>query len=272
MPGTVQFLSKPVPHSLKKSLRYTLRIAGGILGLFLLLYLAANVVIALKRETLSQMVISQINKQVIGIVTIGDLSPDYFRSFPNLSVCLTDVFITDSLRDIHHRDFLTAEKVRVRIQLLSLVKGKPKISRVIVEDSTIDLYTDECGYCNLNRRDDVGFKKGNSDIPGFTFKRSRIIIQNEFVNSYHDFDFEYLDCDVIKRDSVNELAINMKSLVHSIGFNMAKGSYLKEKTLDGDFSLLFYQGEKIQLANVELDIEDHPYLLNGNIFLNTEPK
>ncbi|HUR31885.1 MAG TPA: AsmA family protein, partial [Saprospiraceae bacterium] len=258
-------------NTLKKSLRYALRISAGLFSLFVLLYLLANIIIALKKESLNQMVIKQINKQVKGEVLIGDLAPDYFRTFPNISVVLSDVTIRDSLWSAHKHDFLNAGTIKVRIQLLSLVKGKPKIGKVIVENCSIHLYTDECGYCNLNRTEHVSFNKGESNIPEFLFKNSRIIIQNENLNSLHDIEIRYLNCDPHKKDSAIVLDISMKTFVHSIGFNLAKGSYLKEKRMNGDFALNFYSGKRMDLPNVMLEIEDHPYQFNGSIYFYTEP-
>ncbi len=257
---------------LKKIIRYGLRIGGGIAALFLLLLIVVHVIITFKKESIRELAIKQINKQIVGDVTIGDLSPSLLRTFPNISVRLTDVVIRDSLYNAHHQEFLNAEKIYIRIQLLSLLSGKPKIGKVIVENGSIHLYTDECGYCNLNRNNDVAFKKGKGDIPDFTFKNTRIVIENEFLNSYHDIEAYYLDCDMKKRDTSLVLNIELNSLVHSIGFNMAKGSYLKGKSLSGDFRILFSKGERLELNNVELKIDKQPFDVNGAFYLNTDPK
>ncbi len=217
------------------------------------------------------MAITQINKQVKGSVSLGDLTPDFFRTFPNISVRLSDVTIRDSLWDQHHHDFLKAEKIYIRFQLLSLLTGKPKIGKVIVEDGSVYLYTDECGYCNLDRTDDLSFNKGHADIPEITFVNTRLIIENESLNTYHDIDVDYLNCDIVKKDSAVLLTIAMNSLVHSVGFNMEKGSYLKEKHLEGEFCLSYYSGKKIELNNVKLKIDKHPFTLNGNFYLDTDP-
>lgn len=252
-------------------MKYALRITGGIFLVFILLGIAIYAIFSFKKESINEMALRQVNNQVEGIVSIGDLSPDFFRTFPNISVRLSDVSIRDSLWDVHQHDFLMAKKIYIRFQLLSLLKGKPRIGKVIVEDGSIYLYTDECGYCNLNRRNDVAFKKGKSDIPEITFINTRLVIENQNLNSYHDIQANYIDCDITKKDSALVLAIEMNSFVHSIGFNMAKGSYLKEKQLDGDFRLLYKAGDKIELNNVNLDIDEQPFVFNGNIFLNTEP-
>ncbi len=257
---------------MNKPRRYAIRIAGGILGLFLLVVIVAYTVIALKKDSIRMMAITQINKQVKGTVEIGDLTPNFFRTFPNISVRLTDVSIRDSLWNVHHHEFLEAEKIYIRIQFLSLIKGKPKIGKVIVENATVHLYTDECGYCNLIPTERVSFSKGNADIPDVTFYNTRLISTNDFLNSYHDFEAKYLSCSATKVDTMYDMEIEMKTLVHSLGFNMAKGSYLKEKELNGEFHIVYDPKNKISLDKIELEIDNQPFIIDGNFLLHTQPK
>ncbi len=259
--------------SLNKIKKYAIRIGGGILLLLVLVWIVAYAVITFKKDSIREMAVKQINKQVVGIVTIGDLTPNFIRTFPNISVRLSDVSIRDSLWNVHHHDFLTAEKIYIRLQFFSLLKGKPKIGKVIVENASVKLYTDECGYCNLIPTQRVGFSKGgNADLPDVTFYNTRLSSTNDFLNAYHDIEAEYLNCSITSKDSIYDMHIEMKTLMHSLGFNMAKGSYLKEKSLDGDFHLLYDPKNKITLDHIVLDIDDQPFTIDGNFLLHTEPK
>ncbi len=253
-------------------MRTTLRITLWTVLVFAVLALALYGIMSMRKESINAMAITQIEKQVKGEVRIGDISPDFWRTFPNISVQLSDVSIRDSLWDIHHHEFLFAEKIYIRIQFLSLLTGKPKIGKVIVENGSVDLYTDECGYCNLTRRENLSFNKGEAEIPDFAFYNTRIKIQNEFLNTYHDLEAFYLSTDVNKKDSAQVLTFDIDALVHSVGFNMEKGSYLKEKKIEGEFRMVYAAGQKIELNNVNLDIDEQPFVFNGTFFLNTEPK
>jgi hypothetical protein len=253
--------------------RYAIRIGAGILLLLVLLWVVAFVVISLKADTISEMARAQINKQVKGTVEIGDLSPNFFRTFPNVSVRLADVSIRDSLWNEHHHDFLSAEKIYISLKLWSLVTGKPRIGNIIIENASIHLYTDECGNCNLNPTERVGFSTGSErfELPEFTFHDTRLIIENEFLNSYHDFEATYLDCEITEQDSVYDMHIDMNAIVHSLGFNMAKGSYLEGKSLDGDFHVSYVPKHKISFDSITLDIDQHPFTVTGEFMLHTEP-
>lgn len=256
---------------MKKATRYAKWIGGSIVSLFILLWVVAFVAITLRKDTISEMATAQINKQVHGTVEIGDLAPNFFRTFPNISVRLSDVSIRDSLWNVHHHDFLNADRIYISIRLLSLVTGKPKIGKVIVENASIHLYTDECGYCNLNPTERVSFSSGSADIPEMTFRKTHVVVQNDFLNSYHDIDINYLDCEVTKRDTIFDMQIEMNAFVHSIGFNRAKGGYLEEKELDGEFALRYTPKQQVSFKDIELDIDEHPFTLSGNFYLHTEP-
>ena len=216
------------------------------------------------------MAVTQIEKQIKEDVTIGSVRSSFWNTFPSISVCLSDILIRDSLWNEHHHNFLKAENIYVSFHLLSLLKGKPEIQKVFVDEALIYLYTDACGNSNINRKDDVAFHKGEGSIPVFTFRRTRLIIENETLNSYHDFDFVRLHCQAEKKKNSHVFRLDMKSVVHGIGFNLEKGSYLKEKTLEGHISLDYFPKDKIVIDQVNLKIQHHPFVLHGTINLNAD--
>ncbi|MEO6133480.1 MAG: AsmA-like C-terminal region-containing protein [Saprospiraceae bacterium] len=251
---------------MKKTIRRGLRMAGGILLLFIIACIIAYFVVRVNKDSINAMARAQINKQVKGNVEIGDLQINFFKTFPNISAELADVIIRDSLWNVHHHEFLHAERIYIRFGFMSLFKGKPEITQVIVQDGSIYLYTDECGYCNLSRADDVGFKKGQHDIPDFRFERTRITVQNDYQNSFHDIDFHHLTSHLNHRDSSYTFKVNVKALVHGVGFNMNRGSFLTEKGLEGNFYVVYEPGRKIELNEVKLKIDQQPFLLSGDIY------
>lgn len=253
--------------------RYALRITGGLIAAVLLLWTIAFAVITMKKDSINELAVKQVNKQVHGDVVIGDLTPNFFRMFPHISVRLSDVSIRDSLWSAHEHDFLSAERIFIRLQFWSLLSGKPRIGKVVVENASIHLFTDECGYCNLNRVEDLSFNKGSeeADIPELTFKNTRLIVENHSLNSFHDIEAIYMDCNVSKKDSAYKLDIIMNTKMHSLGFNMFKGSFLKEKSVKGNFHLMYEPGQKISIPEIVLDIDEHPFTIKGDVFFVTDP-
>lgn len=238
--------------------------------MLLLVGIVVSVLFAMNREIIRDLAVAQIEKQIKGDVTIGSVSSSFWNTFPSISVCLTDILIRDSLWNDHHHDFLKAENVYVSFHLMSLLKGKPEIQKVFVDEGLIYLYTDACGNHNINRRDDVGFNKGEGSIPSFTFRRTRLIIENETNNSLHDLEFVRLHFEGEKKGNNHILDFDTKAIVHGIGFNLEKGSYLKEKTLEGDISFAYFPNDKIITDEVNLKIQHHPFTIRGAIDLKSD--
>ena len=212
-----------------KSTRYAIRFAAAILLLFIALSVTALIYFSSNEEKINQLIISQVNKQTNGEMKIGDLHVEFFRTFPVISLSLADVSIKDSLWENHNHEFLKARRIYVRPNVFSLLTGKPKIGKIIFEDGEINLYTDECGYCNFTRARNAETKSEQVSIPDIQFIRTRLVVINEFLHSRHDLEANDIKSKVIQKDSVFIFDIHMNAWCHGIGFNLDKGSYLKEK-------------------------------------------
>lgn len=255
---------------MKKSHRRLLWIFGGLLSLFLLFMVTVYFLISYNQAFIRELAITQIKSRIEGDVTLRSITPAFFKAFPDIAVNLHDLTIRDSLWNDHQIDFLKAKNIYLYLSWISLFKGKPEVKKVRLEDGYVHLYIDACGYRNLNLVEQVATKKSEGSTPVIYIRRSRFIVENDLLNAKHDIDVEYLHSDVTKRDSTVLLDIDIRSLVHGIGFNLEKGSYLKEKTLDGNLLLTYFPHQKTELTDVRLNIQEHPFVLQGAIFFDTD--
>jgi len=255
---------------LKKSNRKLLWIFGGLASLFLLFMMTVSFLISYNQAFIRELAISQIKSRIQGDVTLGSITPAFFKAFPDIAVNLHDLTIRDSMWDQHKNDFLKAKNIYLYLSWVSLFKGKPEVKKVTIEDGHLHLYTDACGYRNLNLVEQVDAQKGEGSTPVLTMRRTRLIMENELLNAKHDIEVEYLHGDVTKQDSTVLLDIDIRSLVHGIGFNLEKGSYLKEKTLQGNLLLTYFPHQKLELTKVNLNIQQHPYILHGAFYLDQD--
>jgi len=253
-------------------MRYAIRFAAAIAVLFIVLYVIAVFYLSSNKGKLHDLIVTQVNKQICGKVELGDLDAEIFKTFPVISISMSDVSLNDSLSEFHHHEFLRAKKIYIRPNLLSLLTSKPKIGKIIIEDGVIHLYTDECGYCNLQRTENAKTKSDQVNIPDIRFVRTRLVVINEFLNSLHDLEANDINCKVTQKDSVFIFNIDFNAWCHGIGFNLAKGSYLKDKKMDGHFLLTYEPEKKMELNNIKLKIDHHPFTINGQFTLDTEPK
>jgi hypothetical protein len=255
---------------LKKILLYLLRafiILAAIFGLvwvFFFAYLTFN-----KNKIISK-VKSQLNQQIKGNISIGDLRPDFFHAFPYLSIKISNVIIRDSLWSHHHHDFVNAQNLYIRLKPLSLFSQTPSVGNITIENATICFYTDSTGYTNIVKAEPVrsGEKK---EIPDFLFTNTRFIIQDENKHKLHDIYCERLKCGVNKEQNFTRFGIKLKSLVHNLSFNTKKGSFLHEKDLEGKFELLWKNKKSLEFSDVNLKIDKQAFSFSGNFVFDEQP-
>ncbi len=255
---------------LKKRVRIALRIAGVLVAVLICMWTILWAYVTYNKVGIIEKVKARINQQVKGKVEIGDLSIDFFHNFPNISVRLSNVSIRDSLWDRHHHDFLKAENIYARLQLLSLFSGKLTIGKLTVEKALIYYYTDTTGYSNLVKANGSIEKNNRTDMPDLLFINTRIIVDNPGRHKFHDIELKEMECNAISTDSGQLLRINMNALVNYLGFNTLQGSYLKEKTLTGEFNILLTKAKEIQFDQAKLIIDDQPFLLSGIFLTGTD--
>ena len=102
-----------------------------------------------------ELAISQIKTRIEADVTLGSITPAFFKTFPDIAVNLHELTIRDFRWEQHQNEFLEAKNIYIYIRWLSLLKGKPEISKVRLEDAHIHLYRDSLGYSNLNLTEHV---------------------------------------------------------------------------------------------------------------------
>ncbi|MBK9983198.1 MAG: hypothetical protein IPP15_12440 [Saprospiraceae bacterium] len=87
-----------------------MRIVAGFILFLISFFAIMYMLVSSNKGVIIAMARTQINRQVKGIVTIGDLKLNFVRTFPNLSVQLSDITLRDSLWDLHHHNFCRRKK------------------------------------------------------------------------------------------------------------------------------------------------------------------
>ena len=256
---------------MQKFKRYTIRSILAFISILILIWAGLSAYLYYNQHGLIEKVKVQLNKSIKGDVQIEGLSAGFIKTFPILSVRLKDVSIRDSLFQQHKHEFLKAESVFIRISLSSLFTGKIKPGKIIFDNASFYLFKDSTGYSNMVRADDPQTEPGERHVPDLLFRNTRFVMENVGRNKLHDIFFERLDCEIEENDTTNLLRINMKSLVHGLTFNTEKGSYLKNKRLDGKFTARLRDGV-LTLPDIRLNIDKHPFNLNGKFYLKNDPR
>lgn len=84
-----------------------------------------------------------------GSLTYGSAKVNAIRSFPHVSIELSDIQLSDSLADKHQRPPVQLEKLYLRTKLVNWGRKEIAINGVDLEGLTINLLDQENGYSNI---------------------------------------------------------------------------------------------------------------------------
>src|SRR5262249_36484164 len=101
---------------------------------------------------------------------------------------------------------------------------------------------------------------------------TRLVMERQDKHKFFDLEFRRLDCSVSENGRALSLNTHVDALVKSFAFNMEKGSFMKDKSLAGDFTLQFNTGSKIlQFNKARMRIDGHMFVLTGRFFPDVHP-
>lgn len=263
---------------MRKWLRIILITGGILIALLVLLFLGMTWYIHANKDNFLKQITAQLNDRLSGNIRIGDMEPSLLKSFPNVSIALKKVVLEDSLFQQHHHPLLDVNDIFVRVNTLSLLRKHVDVNEISLQDGTIFLYTDTTGYSNtyvLQRKSAPEKKsKGSKDanISKLTLKNISFIIDNRQKFKLFHLDIHQLDGKMDATDTSIQFTMISDILSKSFAFNTTKGSYLKDKKLQLNLSVIFNKRTKIlQIPQQEIRIDDHPVLITGQFGFGEKP-
>jgi hypothetical protein len=231
-----------------------------LIWLVLLIYVNAN------EQSLLKKVADAVHKRTKGDVKIGGLSVSFFRTFPVLSLQLKDVVLKDSVYHLHHKELLTAKDIYLRASISGLITHKDVIGKVILSDGAINLVTDSSGNTNeyVLKSSKNDKQSGKFSMPDIILKSMIINYQNLKRKKHYYGIVKTLRCNTTLNGPMVFFKLRLGMLVKNISFNTIRGAYLKEKYVDGSFTLAYNsQTMDIIVHRVTLNVDDHPFHFEG---------
>lgn len=270
-----QYVAEP---TLKKILRYTLRIAGTILCLLFLAWVGLAIYVQLHKRSILDKAQNAVKTHLQGDARIGALEISLFRNFPSITVRLSAVTLRDSAWQQHHHDLLDAADIYVSCNLWkSLLHSSVALGKITLEHGQIYLYTDSTGYTNTyvlhERSAGKSTKPGNGgDLPDIELTDMHFVMERQDKHKLFDLDIRRLSCAIQKDDRQLTLDVSPTIQVNSFAFNTDKGSFIRSKLLTGHFKVDYNTGSKIvQFAKATVDIDGHPFVFTGRFFPTVTP-
>ena len=247
------------------------------LGIVMLL-LITSVVLSVyfknhKVEIITQ-INAKINESISGTVGIGDINYKFLKGFPNMTLALGQVELKDSLWSFHKRTLLKAEQIEIRVNVLGLLSNEINIDKIEIQQATLHLFKGKNGIVNtaIFRPQLKGAKSKSSttsSINEIVLDQMHFISENQLGNKLFDFDILALQNKIDFGDDDWHTKLYVKTLAKNMAFNTQRGSFIKDKIVEGilvvDFSK---QKNQISVATENLEIGKERFDISAHFSLD----
>ena len=260
--------------------RWARIMSGIVLGLFMLVVLSYILLawyINTHKQEVQANLLKELNGGLTGSLTVQNMEPAFLTGFPNVSLRLEQVLIKDSRYDEHKRMLLKAKELDVAVNVVSLLRGAINIKKISISGAYIDIFTTKEGYSNtaiFKKKEDKpadGEAGSFPELRNISLENVTLVADNRQTNKLYKFTVYDLDAHVKYNLSGWEADADLNALAHSMAFNTQRGSFIKNKTLDGRFELSYNEDDGyITAAPNHLEIGGDDFVIGAKIQTGAE--
>ena len=252
---------------------------AGLVLLVILFVIGAMLYITYNKGRVLKMVSTELNQRLDGTIIIGDMKPQLFKRFPNISLELKNVTIRDKRFAEHKHILLDAKEFYVSLNAFSMLTGKASIDRIDIDNANAELYTDSTGYSNLSV-----FKKRSRKLPKepasksippafqlFSFSNLQLKVDDRSKNKLFFFDVRSLNGRTQNPDTGWQASFHLDVLAKSMSFKTKNGSFIENKNINGNFEAAGDDDGKITLNSDAVNIGPNRFKLDAVFGANKRP-
>ncbi|WP_118972311.1 AsmA family protein [Taibaiella koreensis] len=213
-----------------------------------------------KKELLAT-ITTEVSEKIDGNFHIDDMEPALLKGFPNISVRLKGVTLSDSMYRVHHKNMVEMQSVYVKINVLSLLSKHLQVMKVTIADGAIYLFTDKAGYSNTYlfkpKQPAPKKKKGKEvEINNFGIENVTFTFDHFERNKQFKITVKEMDGHITNKGDLMDIETDTKAHFHQLGFNLDKGGFVKNKDLDAPLHILFNKKTKqVKLPKQEIEVD-----------------
>jgi hypothetical protein len=242
------YFDKAKSFFLTPSFTRTFKIIGffflGLIAIILVAAVGLRIYFEKNKTEIVEQINAQISENIKGEAKIGDIGYKFLVGFPHFTVVLNKVELKDSLIAIHKRPVLKAAEVEVRLNVLSFLNNEVNIHKIVINDATIDLFKDKNGISNFDifRTKKKKPKTGNNTSTSFDeviLRNVNFISENQKGNKLFFFQIKTLKSKIKFSGDDWKTDVYLKTFAKSLAFNTRKGSFVKDKEIEGKLSVDF---------------------------------
>lgn len=252
---------------------------AGLVLLAILFVIGGMLYVTYNKGRVLKMVSTELNEKLDGQISIGDIRPQLFKHFPNISLELRNVTIRDKRFTQHKHILLDAKEFYVSLNALSMLTGNASINRIDVDNAAADLYTDSTGYSNLsvfrknpkNRHYDSGGNSAPPELQLFSFTNLQLKVDDRSKNKLFYFFVKSLNGRMQSPDTGWLANFHLDVLAKSMTFKTKNGSFIQNQTISGDFQATGDEDGKITLHSSGLNIGPNLFTIEAVFGANKRP-
>jgi hypothetical protein len=254
-----------------RTLKIILKLIAGIALLVILLFFGALWYVNSHKSTVLKLVNTGLNERLDGTVIIGDMKPNFFQRFPNISLALSNVLIRDKQYPVHHHTLLDAKDFTISVNAWSLLTGKLNINNIDIGNASVDLFTDSSGYSNVSvfkkakktrpdgTRNNYDSQLGKVSLTNVNFK-----VEDQQKRKQFDFIANSLSGSMANPHTGWNAAFSIDITAKSMAFDTRNGSFIRNKTVEGDLTAGYNeQSGRLWVKSPSLDIANEPFEVNA---------
>lgn len=255
-----------------KWLKTSLKIIAGFILLIVVILIGFTLYITYNKTKVLKLVNDQLAKSVDGTLTIGDMSPRFFKGFPDVSLTLKNVLIRDKNFAQHKHTLLDAKDFNVSVNTAALFRGTIDINHIDISDAAIDLFTDSTGYSNTavfkkdhkKVKDNPSESSSSTQLKEFSLSNVTFTVDDRKAHKLFNFAVNDIRGKMNYPDSGWRAKFHLDVMAKSMAFNSLRGSFIKNQQLKGDFDAGYNEKTgKINVSVLPLHIGDSPFKINA---------
>ena len=252
-------------------LRWLLYTIAFILFVTIVGYAAAQYYKPMILQTLNR----ELKKSVNGDFQVGRLDFTIFEHFPNFSIALSDIYLRGPYYHRFHKDFMTAEKIYIHVNLLHLFNGTVDLKSIVIRNGGIFIFRARDGSSNMDvfkKNDDPQAKGTNTSLSlgleSVQFENISMTYVDTLKNKSFDIRFVNATMEITQSDSSRRLLLDGKLWFGGLTFNEKKGGYLSNTPVQANLDLEFLMaGQRLILHPSELQFVKSKVQLTGQFDL-----
>lgn len=235
-----QYLQIWLKHKAVKITGYILLCLTTIITIVLI---SAAVYIHYNKPAIINKVKEAFAKNVNGQLQIGNMDVSLWARFPNITVTLENITITDSL---NHSPLLQAKTISCSISPFQVAAAKPTLERLKVTHGILHLFIDSAGFDNSYILSPKKAPSSNIDntnsqslIHIIELDDVRFISEQVLNNKKFDILVKRAYANITRQDSLLLIAAEEDCQINRLGFNLANGSFFENIPVKGRWLLQF---------------------------------